>query len=203
MENALENPVFQTKYSNAGGIAKRLLGGYFDALGQLVASVQVESVLEAGCGEGISTQRLRQMLPGAAKMTAFDYDADRLAAARSRNPDISISRETIYELPYADKSFDMVICMEVLEHLEHPDRALAELARVAGRWLLLSVPREPLWRVLNLVRLKYIGGLGNTPAHIQHWSAGGFVSMVRQYAEIRQVRRPIPWTMVLAEMPNR
>ena len=57
-----------------------------------------------------------------------------------------------------------------------PEATLAEMARVARRHLLVSVPREPLWRGLNMARGAYLRDLGNTPGHVNHWSKRAFVS---------------------------
>ncbi|HMJ77504.1 MAG TPA: hypothetical protein VK507_16105 [Iamia sp.] len=79
-----------------------------------------------------------------------------------------------------------------------PAAALAELARVARHHLVLSVPREPIWRVANLARGKYIGALGNTPGHVNHWSSGAFTRLVASRLTVAQVHRPFPWTVVSA-----
>ena len=120
--------------------------------------------------------------------------------ARARHPDLTINVGSVYDLQYEADSFDLVVCMEVLEHLERPEAALEELCRVSRRWLLLSVPREPLWRCLNMARLKYLSELGNTPAHIQHWGSRAFREFVSQRAQLECVRTPIPWTQVLARV---
>jgi hypothetical protein len=85
----------------------------------------------------------------------------------------------------------------VLEHLEDPDRALEVLAGLAKPWLIASVPREPLWRGLNLARLSYVGQFGNTPGHLNHWSRRGFVRFLTSSFEVIELRSPTPWTMAL------
>jgi hypothetical protein len=73
------------------------------------------------------------------------------------------------------------------------------MQRVARRHVLLSVPREPLWRVLNVARGAYWRDWGNTPGHVQHWSRDEFVALVSRYFTLTRVVAPFPWTMVLAE----
>jgi hypothetical protein len=89
------------------------------------------------------------------------------------------------------------VCCEVLEHLPDPACALALLARLAQPYLIVSVPREPLWRVLNLACGRYWTDFGNTPGHLQHWSARGFLALLEDHVEVREVRTPLPWTMAL------
>ena len=91
--------------------------------------------------------------------------------------------------------------IEVLEHVPDPERRVAEMARVAGAHLLVSVPHEPLWRALNLARGAYVRELGNTPGHVNHWSRRGFVAPARAAtATVVEARSPFPWTMLLVRV---
>ena len=196
-----EAKTFQSKYARQNVVTRRLVGGFFDALGQAVASVDgVRSALEVGCGEGVSTEKIKKMLPPGTLLHASDINRQRLAAARERNPDVPIIEESIYNLSRPDRSYDLVFTLEVLEHLDDPQRALAEICRVSKRWVICSVPREPVWRVLNLMRLKYVGGLGNTPGHVNHWSKGAFTDFVNQRLDVRKRLSPFPWTMIVGEV---
>jgi SAM-dependent methyltransferase len=101
-------------------------------------------------------------------------------------------------LPFADDTFDLVVAVEVFEHLPDPPAALAELDRVCRGHLIASVPFEPLWRMGNMARGRYLRDLGNTPGHVNHWSHRGFRSFVDGRFEVVEAARPLPWTMVLA-----
>ena len=192
---------FQSKYVRSNVITRRLLSGFFDALGQAVSTVGgVTSALEVGCGEGVSTEKIKRMLPPAALLHASDINRERLAAARERNPDVPIIEESIFNLARPDRSYDLVFTLEVLEHLDDPERALAEICRVSRRWVICSVPREPVWRALNLMRLKYVGGLGNTPGHVNHWSKQAFTDFVSKRLDVRRRLSPFPWTMIVGEV---
>ena len=90
--------------------------------------------------------------------------------------------------------------IEVLEHVPEPEATLAEMARVARGHLLVSVPREPLWRGLNMARGAYWRDLGNTPGHVNHWSKRGFVSLLSRYGTVEEARSPFPWTMLLVRL---
>ena len=88
-----------------------------------------------------------------------------------------------------------------LEHLEDPAGALDVLAGLARPWLLASVPREPLWRVLNCARGKYWADWGNTPGHLQHWSRSGFLAFLERRFQVVEARSPLPWTVALCRAP--
>jgi SAM-dependent methyltransferase len=103
-------------------------------------------------------------------------------------------------LPFADGEFDLASAIEVLEHVPDPEHTVAEMARCAARHLLVSVPREPLWRGLNLARGAYVRDLGNTPGHLNHWSRGSFERLLARHGDVVETRSPFPWTMLLVRV---
>lgn len=199
---------FAHKYTEEGQgkIGSKLLDGYFKAVAELVDLSQVSSIdgataVEIGCGEGFSTQRLSALLPGNVTLEASEYVAHMIPKAQANNPGMKITEESVYETQHADNSFDVVFLLEVLEHLDFPDKALTELLRITkpGGYIVLGVPREYLWCALNLARLKYVKRLGNTPGHLNHWSTSGIKKFVnRHYGPVQAVKTPLPWTVLLA-----
>ncbi len=135
-----------------------------------------------------------------ASIVGLDGSAEAVQVAKGINPSSSFTVGDVLALPFPDQSFDLVICLEVLEHLEHPSRGLAELHRVARKRLLLSVPDEPLFRGANFVRGKNLRALGNDPGHVNHWSSRAFVHFVSAQCPVEAVRRSFPWTLVLCRV---
>ncbi|MBA3475483.1 MAG: methyltransferase domain-containing protein [Actinobacteria bacterium] len=125
-------------------------------------------------------------------------EARRRAAAEGL--DISYEATAVQLLDPAEHSAELVVCCEVLEHLPDPEEALDVLGSLASPWLLASVPREPLWRALNMARGAYLRDLGNTPGHLGHWSKRGFLEMLSERFEVVEVRNPLPWTMGLCRV---
>ncbi len=115
------------------------------------------------------------------------------------NPGMSFTRGNVYDMPFSEKSFDMVMLCEVLEHLHEPEKALAESGRISRRYCIFSVPREPLFMLSDLLRGKNILRLGNDEEHVNHWTDKGFREFISPYFDIIEVRRPFPWTVVLCE----
>ena len=187
------------KYGSRNPIVKRLMAGFESSLSALVERAQPRSIHEVGCGEGYWVLRwLRDGL----EARGCDFSSAVIELARENAAQQGASAEafsvkSIYDLAAGADEADLVVCCEVLEHLEDPDAGIRALQRIVGRHLIVSVPREPLWCALNLARGKYVGSLGNTPGHLQHWSRRGFVSWVGQYFEVLEVRSPLPWTMLL------
>jgi ubiquinone/menaquinone biosynthesis C-methylase UbiE len=182
------------KYASTNPVERRLMAGFFAALDAALPADPPATVLEVGVGEGEVSARVRERWPDATVVGA-DLPDDELAASW-RQRDMTGLFADIAWLPFPAKMFDLVLAIEVLEHVPDPDAALAELARLARGHLVLSVPREPIWRVANMARGKYLGDLGNTPGHIQHWSRRGFVAQVGAHVDVVTVRTPFPWTMI-------
>ena len=184
------------KYGTSNPVERRIMAGFLRTLDTALPPAGVSSVLEVGVGEGDVSERVRSRYP-AASVVGVDLPDGTLAAewARRRlhNAFASASR-----LPFADRRFDLVLAIEVLEHVPDPAAALTEIARVARDAVVVSVPCEPLWRVLNLARGKYVRALGNTPGHIQHWGPRSFSRLVAEHLDVTEVHRPLPWTMVAA-----
>jgi hypothetical protein len=120
--------------------------------------------------------------------------------ARVADAEISYEATPVEQLDPERHAAELVVCCEVLEHLEDPVLALDVLAGLARPWLIASVPREPLWRALNVARLSYLRDLGNTPGHLNHWSKRGFVRFLENRIEVLEVRSPLPWTMALCRV---
>lgn len=187
------------KYQSGNPIARRLMKGFENSLLDLVEIARPESIHEVGCGEGYWVMRwLEQGL--AARGSDFSDKVIDLAKTNARErqlPEQVFKQQSIYDLNTGGDSADLIVCCEVMEHLQHPGDALKALQGLAARHVILSVPREPIWSVLNMARGKYWSDFGNTPGHIQRWSRTAFVQLVSGYFEIVDVREPFPWTMVL------
>jgi len=185
------------KYGTKNPIARALMVGFLRAFERALPVAPPERVLEIGAGEGRLLERVRARYPGA-RCVAAEWSPVLAARARAETglPYVAQSAEA---LGVRDAAVDLVIACEVLEHLQDPERALAEIARVARGRVVLSVPREPLWRALNLARGAYVRDLGNTPGHVQHWSRRAFVALVEARFRVREVFSPLPWTLVAAE----
>lgn len=185
------------KYGTKNPIARALMRGFLNAVGDLYAGTRAGTVLEVGCGEGLLAQHLIGVGPRPSRFVACDLELDRVAPGL--DPAIEFVQASIYDLPFAANSFDVVVCCEVLEHLEDPRRGLAELARVAGRRVLISTPWDRVWRALNMLRGRYLADFGNTPGHIQHFTRRSLVELAQTELRILERRTPLPWTILLGE----
>jgi len=189
------------KYGSTNPVVRRLMSGFERTLAELFAQAAPESVLDVGCGEGVLTHQWAQQL-GEKRIVGIDLDDDKLKAewATRQRPNLEYRTMLAENMPFAENEFDVACAIEVLEHVPDPAHTVAEMARVARSHLLVSVPREPLWRMLNMARGAYLAQLGNTPGHVNHWSKRSFVRLLSQHGEIVEARSPFPWTMLLVRL---
>ncbi len=188
------------KYGSTNPVVRRLMAGFERTLDELFARAAPGSLLDVGCGEGVLVQRWARRIDG--RVVGIDLDDPRLHAewARRQAPNLEYRVMKAESLPFADGEFEAATAIEVLEHVPDPAHTVAEMARVASTWLLVSVPREPLWRALNLARGAYLKQLGNTPGHVSHWSKRSFVALLSRHGTVVETRSPFPWTMLLVRL---
>jgi ubiquinone/menaquinone biosynthesis C-methylase UbiE len=189
------------KYNATNPVAKLLQRGFERNLEDLLASTEPQSLLDVGCGEGVLTQRwATQLAPR--RVVGIDLDDPLIAAewAKRTAPNLTYIAQRAEALPFADGEFDVATAIEVLEHVPDPAQTLAEMARCAARHVLVSVPREPLWRAVNMARGAYWPELGNTPGHVNHFSKSAIVSLCARHGDVIETRSPFPWTMVLVRV---
>ena len=188
------------KYGSTNPVVRRLMAGFERTLDELFEQADPASLLDVGCGEGVLTERWARRIEG--PVVGIDLDDPQLHAewAKRRAPNLEYKVMKAERLPFADGEFDVATAIEVLEHVPDPAHTVAEMARVAQRHLLVSVPREPLWRGLNMARGAYLKDLGNTPGHLNHWSKRSFVQLLSRHGDVVEARSPFPWTMLLVRV---
>jgi 2-polyprenyl-3-methyl-5-hydroxy-6-metoxy-1,4-benzoquinol methylase len=185
------------KYGSRHPWERWLMGGFERDLRDLLEQAQpVRSVLEVGCGEGHVTAKLAAWFPGA-RVLGTDFSSEIIAVARREHPGLEFRAHSVYDIAALAGEWDLVVACEVFEHLDDPARALRAVTTVARRAVLVTVPREPLWRLLNLARGRYWSALGNTDGHLQHWSRGALLRFLSGELDVIDCRSPLPWTQVL------
>lgn len=204
-----ETEDFAHKYTEEGQgkLYSRLIDRYFESVEVLfiesgLSSKKYVKAIELGCGEGFSTQRLREQLPDNVKLQASEYVKSLVPKAKKRNPRVKITQENVYKTKHKDNSFDLIFLLEVLEHLDYPAKALKEIKRILkpNGFLILGVPREPIWMSLNIARGKYLNHFGNTPGHLNHWSTFTLKKYItKNFGPILKHQKPLPWTQVLVQ----
>lgn len=182
------------KYRSRNPVSRFLINRFTSRIQTIIEEQAPRHVLEVGCGEGYLITDVFSKCKSIECISACDLESWQLL------PQVhSLSQFhqcSVYDLPFADASFDLVCCLEVLEHLDDPAAALSEICRVAKDKALISVPREPLWRILNICRGKYWHDLGNTPGHVRQFSKKSLLQLLSEYFSETKAYGPLPWTIV-------
>lgn len=186
------------KHTTKSFLQRFLIGRFFDTLIRECAKVKPQTVLDVGCGEGFTLNKLSQNKIGQ-ELVGIDFLDTAIKIGKKIHPELTLKQGTIYEIPFKDNSFDLVICTEVLEHLDDPQKALAELQRVTKGTCIISVPHEPFFMAANFLRGKNISRWGNDIEHINHWSRNGIRNLINKYLSVTSVKNPFPWTIVIAK----
>jgi 2-polyprenyl-3-methyl-5-hydroxy-6-metoxy-1,4-benzoquinol methylase len=179
------------KFQTRNLLARFLFDRFYRVLGRMVTESLPESVLDAGCGEGETLERLQGTLPR--EVQGFDNNPACVAFASARLPAYRFRTGDVCHIDHEDDRFDLVLCLEVLEHLADPARAMRELVRVSRRHIIISVPNEPLFRLTNLARWKYVGRWGDHPEHCQHWNRASLTAFLAGSADVVAVQPSYPW----------
>jgi 2-polyprenyl-3-methyl-5-hydroxy-6-metoxy-1,4-benzoquinol methylase len=190
------------KYGSSNPAVRRMMAAFERSLDELLARAEPRSLLDVGCGEGVLVHRWAERLGAQTRVVGIDLEEESIQAgwAERQAPNLEYRTMLAENLPFADNEFDLASAIEVLEHVPDPAHTVSEMARCAERHLLVSVPREPLWRMLNMARGAYWPQLGNTPGHLNHWSRRSFERMLARHGQVVEVRSPFPWTMLLVRL---
>lgn len=187
------------EYNNSNPITKYLINNFYNNLEEILKKFASENdkIFEIGCGAGESSERILNMLKESNLFEISEYDTRYIEMIRKFKPHLSVRQADVTNLRENDQQYDIVILLEVLEHLEDFRRALNEIFRISNKYVIISVPREPIWRLLNMIRFKYVKNFGNTPGHINHWTSRSFVTLLNEYGEVVSIMNPLPWTLLL------
>lgn len=187
------------KHTSKNPLQKFLVNKFYEELIDLVKPIQPKIILDAGCGEGFSINRLHENKIGE-KLEGIDDSKIALANGKKLFPYLKIKIGNIQHLPYKDNSFDLVLCTEVLEHLQNPSLVLKEILRVSSKYIIISVPNDPYFTIQRFLRGKNIMRLGVHPEHIQHWTSEGFeLFLKKEGVKVLEKRVPLFWTIILGQ----
>lgn len=187
------------KHTSKNPIQKFLIKNFYSSLISLAKPLLPKTVLDAGCGEGFTMDKLAKFGIGE-KIEGVEHSRDAIQLGKKLFPNLTFKEGSAYDMPYENNSFDLVVCTEVLEHLEEPAKVLKEAMRVSRKYILISVPNEPFFMLGNFIRGKNLSKLGNDPGHINHWTVISFLDFLKKNGLIiKTLKLPFPWTLILGE----
>lgn len=200
----MENYQIKTnfKYLSKNPISRFLVNNFNKTIQKAISQIQFSSILDVGCGEGVTFNMIEPYLKNKTCM-GIDLDPAHIEMSKQNAPFCDYQTGDIYNISFDENSFDVLLCLEVMEHLEYPEKAIEQLYKTTSQYLIISVPREPVWRMLNMLRGSYWKHLGNTPGHLNHWSTKSIKKFTSKNFNIKKTYTPLPWTILVCEKkPN-
>jgi SAM-dependent methyltransferase len=188
----------QKKHESRNPIQRALIERFHHQAIAMVERAKPRTILELGCGEGYV---LEAFLQGGveAELSGVELSERAVKLARARLGErATIEHRDARELVAKGRHFDMVMMLEVLEHIPEPAQMLDILDDLSAEWLLLSVPWEPFFCALNFMRGKNLSRWGNDPEHVNHWGRRAFSRFIGARFEVVAMPQVFPWTMALA-----
>jgi len=184
------------KYGSKNPLYQRLMSNFTQHLLSFVPQKNKLNCFEIGIGEGLLAKIILEKFPNSTYL-GIDIDAEIVNEAKTNTPEGVFRKGNVYDLQeYYNQEFDVIFVSEVLEHFEYPEKALEEIKKLKYSILIFSVPNEPIWRILNMMRLKYLGDFGNTPGHLQHWGKKSFKQLIAKHFSIIRNFYPFPWQII-------
>lgn len=177
------------KHESGNPVVQTLIRRYFGVLEKLVLEQPPAKVLDVGCGEGFTASQLKK-LPMTFQYLGVDLNAGAVEEARRKNEGMHFEVGDVRKL---GQKADLVVCLEVIEHLDDADQGLSMLAKCSEGRVIVSVPWEPWFRLGNLVRGKYLDRWGNHPEHVQQFSPSSLKSAMERHFDDVTVTTSFPW----------
>lgn len=190
------------KYQTRNPVVQHLIRRFFRMLLKEITKLEPATILDLGCGEGIVAGAILKEMPSIA-YRGCDNNRGAIDEARRRNSTGEFERRDLFDLQPERQRPDLVLCLEVMEHIEETDKLLRQFARLAGKHVLVSVPWEPFFRLGNLCRGRHVGQLGNHPEHVHCFDRTSLRrALSRHFSNVR-VEPSFPWLFGICSVPSK
>lgn len=192
-----EGMLYQRQQYEKGGVGRR----YWDYRDKVIFSFIEERhkrIADLGCGEGITLGKLQRTFTGR-EIVGVDLSDENVEICRSFG--LNVVHSNIRSLPFPDKSFDLCLLLEVLEHVDEWQRVLSEAYRALddGGRLIILVPFDRNFLLARLATLKIKEAFYN-PGHVRQWRPKELRSLLEKSGFSVIAERNIPfllWQMSL------
>jgi len=185
------------KYETHNPLVAYAIQRFLSSIKDMLSGVHPKTVLDVGCGEGIVLKHTSDCGTDVFNV-GLDISKSAVKIAKHINPKKSFCVADAAHLPFKSSSFELVMCCEVLEHLDEPEVVIEECGRVSSKACLSSVPNKHLFRLANMLRLKNLSRWGEDKEHRHAWTKNEFVELMSRDLHVCEVRQLTAWVIVLA-----
>lgn len=177
---------------------KRIANLFIKNILKTLKEFNAKSILDIGCGTGYITKKIKDSLD--VEIVGCDINTNRLSIASKLFGEELVTAD-ITELPFKDSSFDAVIALEIIEHLNDVNAAISEIKRVSKNYVIITVLNEPFFRLANFLRGKNIKTFGNIPDHIHQFNKHSLEkALSKHFSKVQVKNNAIFWIMAISEL---
>jgi len=202
-EELITKSSHEHKYTNKNFFHRFFLNRFLDTVYYEIDTLDPNTILDFGCGEGFFLKAMKDRCLSEKKVLGVDNRKDAIERAATLVPEYDFRHIDLFQINPDNFQFDLVIAIEVFEHLHEPEKFLKHLTLLSSKYVLFTVPFEPWFRIINLLRGRDINRLGNHPEHVNHWSPASFRKFLTPYIKIKTLFVKFPWIVsVGTTIPN-
>ena len=188
----------ETSRKYFGKSTRGITGLFIQNVLKTLKELNPKSILDIGCGTGYIIKKIKNSLD--VEIVGCDINTNRLSIA-SKVFGRKLVTADITKLPFKNSSFDAVIAVEILEHLNDIDAAISEIKRVSKNYVIITVPNEPFFKLANFLRGKNIKTFGNTPDHIHLFNKHSLEkALSKHFSNVQVKNNAIFWIMAISEL---
>lgn len=182
------------KYRTGNPLMRWIIDRFLEEVRRTAVASSPATIVDLGCGEGIVAGMLRESLPDA-EYLGMDFSAEAVESARTLQPGLEFRVGDVLDAPSRPGWAELALCLEVVEHLDDPDAAVARVLEWTSGHALISVPWEPWFRIGNFLRGRHVRALGNHPEHVQQFTPRSFSALLARHSVSHEVWTCFPWIL--------
>lgn len=157
------------------------------------------TLIDVGCGEGFISNYI-YMNTNIKKITAVDINKESIEYAKKQNNNINYINKDIRKLKYSQNEFDIVICLEVLEHLKYHKEVLKKINSIFKKRLIITIPYEPYFSLGNFLFFKNVKTFGKPQEHVNFWNKKSIRKyLIENNINNFKIETSFPWIIIIIE----
>lgn len=167
-------------------------------LNDMQRSGWIEKFIDIWCGKWFITNYIQKYIDTNGWGLGIDISPEKIHFSQNIFPDTKYMLQDTQSIEKNGDIFDLVVCTEVLEHLDHPEDMLTVCKNLSTKYVLISVPSEPYFSMASLITWKNISRRGTTPDHKKKYNKKSLSRFLHMHLSWREITVSTRWFWLLA-----
>lgn len=189
---------FLPKYLTKNPLKKKVIERFLTKIVTIVRQMNPQTILDIGCGNGVPLFYLNRYVPHN-QIVGLDTSRKELEIAKGINKEADFVVADINTLPFREEIFDLVLCLEVLEHLKDTTKALSSLHKVGRKTVVISVPDSSFFNIMSLFSLRNIRNLGEDKIHLHNFNKTRLTKLLKEEFQHFEITKTLPWLIAVCD----